>query len=248
MRNTFFASTPFSQKRFLSYSRLPLFLRNGMHQMHPMQIGGGGNSGPQSPQAHNNWGCLDDLVGVGYGQPPLGHMMGVPPGMSQPRRSMTSAGFGQQQSQQMGGMGRSQQPQSHFASMTSQQQQQNQFLMGRAASQGCYGNSGGWSSPSHSNWSPGPPGSGWSQRGPMNNLSGRGSGMSGPGPAAMAAATAAAMAQRTKLFGSGSAAGFPPGHQYVQNRFALPFEIFKLSELDPPMGSICQDTKNSKYN
>ena len=40
--------------------------------MHPMQMGGGGNSGPQSPQAHNNWGCLDDLAGVNYGQPPPG--------------------------------------------------------------------------------------------------------------------------------------------------------------------------------
>ena len=48
------------------------FFRNGMHQMHPMQMGGGGNSGPQSPQAHNNWGCLDDLAGVNYGQPPPG--------------------------------------------------------------------------------------------------------------------------------------------------------------------------------
>jgi hypothetical protein len=47
---------------------------------------------------------------------------------------MTSAGFGQQQP--FGGMGRTQQ-QSHFASMGSQQQQQqNQFLMGRATSQG----------------------------------------------------------------------------------------------------------------
>ena len=203
-----------------------------MHQMHPMQMGGSGNSGPQSPQAHNNWGCLDDLVGVSYGQPPPSHMMGVPPGMSQPRRAMTSAGFGQQQ-QQFGGMGRSQQ-QSHFASMTSQQQQQqNQFLMGRAANQGCFGNSGGWSSPSHSNWSPGPPGSGWGHRGPMNNLSGRASGMSGPGPAAMAAATAAAMAQRNKLFGSGSTAGFPPGsHQYVQNRYdRLPLLLSRLKVL-----------------
>jgi hypothetical protein len=192
--------------------------------MHPMQMGGGGNSGPQSPQAHNNWGCLDDLVGVNYGQPPPGHMMGVPPGMSQPRRAMNSGGFGQQQQQQpFGGMARTQQ-QSHFPSMSNQQQQQqqqqNQFLMGRAANQSCYGNNGGWSSPSHNNWSPGPPGSGWGHRGgPMSSAGGRGSGMGGPGPAAMAAATAAAMAQRNKLFGTSSTAGFPQGsHQYVQNR------------------------------
>ena len=44
---------------------------------------------------------------------------------------------------------------------------------------------------------PGPPGSGWGgHRGPMNSgAGGRASGMGGPGPAAMAAATAAAMAQ-----------------------------------------------------
>jgi len=109
-----------------------------------------------------------------------------------------------------------------------QQQQQSQFLMGRT-SQSCYGNSGGWSSPSQNNWSPGPPGSGWGHRGgPMNSGGGgRGSGMGGPGPAAMAAATAAAMAQRNKLFGSSSNAGFPQGghgqqQQYVQNRMKKP--------------------------
>ena len=47
--------------------------------------------------------------------------------------------------------------------------------------------------------------------------------MGGPGPAAMAAATAAAMAQRNKLFGSSSNAGFPQNNQqYVQNRMKKP--------------------------
>ena len=160
-------------------------------------------------------------------------MMGVPPGMNQPRRGMTSAGFGQpqqqqqhhQQQQQFGGvgsgMGRAQQQQSHFPSMTTQQQQQSQFLMGRA-SQNCYGTGGGWSSPSQNNWSTGPPANSWGHRGPMNSGA-RGSGMGGPGPAAMAAATAAAMAQRNKLFGSSSNAGFPQNNQqYVQNRMKKP--------------------------
>ena len=55
------------------------------------------------------------------------------------------------------------------------------------------------------------------------NSGARGSGMGGPGPAAMAAATAAAMAQRNKLFGSSSNAGFPQNqNQYVQNRMKKP--------------------------
>jgi hypothetical protein len=46
-----------------------------------MQLGGGSETnGPQSPTGQNNWGCLDDLIRVSYGQPPPGTLMGMPQG------------------------------------------------------------------------------------------------------------------------------------------------------------------------
>lgn len=112
------------------------------------------------------------------------------------------------------------------------------MMMGRT-NQGCFNS--GWSSPNHSSWSPGPPGKSlasmleryrianftkmfttggsWNHRGNMNSV-GRGTGVnSGASSIAMAQASAAAMAQKHKLFGSSpNPVYLTPHQQFLQNR------------------------------